>query len=49
VQLEYDGGTELLICRLLSAVALAALVVFFVWGAVGAPLLALRGKARHEA
>jgi hypothetical protein len=47
VQLEYDGGTELLICRLLSAVALAALVVFFVWGAVRAPLLALRGKRRH--
>jgi hypothetical protein len=49
VQLEYDGGTELLICRLLSAVALAALVVFFVWGAVGAALLSLRGKRRHAA
>jgi hypothetical protein len=44
VQLEYDGGTELLICRLLSAVALAALVVFFLWGAVRAALRSLRGK-----
>ena len=33
VQLEYDGGTELRICRLLSAVALSALVVFFSWRA----------------
>jgi hypothetical protein len=34
VQLEYDGGAELRICRLLSAVALAALVIFFCWRAV---------------
>jgi hypothetical protein len=34
VQLDYDGGAELRICHLLSAVALAALVVFFCWKAV---------------
>jgi len=44
VQLEYDGGTELRICRVLSAVALGALAVFLGWGAVGALLLSLRGK-----
>jgi hypothetical protein len=48
VQLEYDGGTELRICRLLSAVALAALVVFFLWGAVRAALRSLRGKERSH-
>jgi len=30
VQLEYDGGTELRICRLLSALALFAMVLFLV-------------------
>jgi hypothetical protein len=49
VQLEYDGGTELRICRLLSAVALSALAVFFGWWAVRASLLFLRRKRRHEA
>jgi len=34
VQLEYDGGAELRICHLLSAGALAALVVFFGWRVV---------------
>jgi hypothetical protein len=47
VQLEYDGGTELRICRLLSAVALSALVIFLGWWAVRAPLLSLRKKGRH--
>jgi hypothetical protein len=36
VQLDYDGVAELRICHLLSAVALAALVVFFCWKAVPA-------------
>jgi hypothetical protein len=31
VQLEYDGGTELRICRLLSAAALLGLIVFIGW------------------
>jgi len=34
VQLNYDGGAELRICHLLSAVGLAALAVFLCWRAV---------------
>jgi hypothetical protein len=49
VQLEYDGGTEQRICRLLSAVALSALVVFLGWWAIRAWLLSRRGTRRHAA
>ena len=37
VDLEYDGGAELRICHLLSAAALASLVLFFCWKAVYVP------------
>ena len=47
VQLEYDGGTELRLCRLLSGVAVLALAVFFGWLAVRAWVLSLRVKGRH--
>ena len=46
VQLEYDGGTELWICRLLSALALSALVVFFGWWAARRIGFARRGEHR---
>ena len=39
MQLEYDGGTELRICHLLSAGVLAALIVFIV-GSAGRSLFA---------
>jgi hypothetical protein len=42
VQLEYDGGTELWICRVLSAVALATLAVFFGWKVTRAVVLPLK-------
>jgi hypothetical protein len=52
VQLEYDGGTELRICRRLSAAALAALLIFFCWKALYAPALSFfnRGasSSRHQ-
>jgi hypothetical protein len=34
VQLEYDGGAELRICHWLSAIALAALILFLCWNAL---------------
>jgi hypothetical protein len=36
VQLEYDGGIELRICRILSASALAGMMIFLCWTAVRA-------------
>ncbi len=48
VQLDFDGGAELRICRWLSAVALAVLLIFFCWKGIYAPALALfkrRGQA----
>ncbi len=46
VQVEYDGGAELRICRLLSAMALAALAIFFYWRAVHALALSFAGRRR---
>jgi hypothetical protein len=46
VQLEYDGGAELRICRLLSALALGALAVAFCWKAVRAPALSFLERRR---
>lgn len=43
VQLEYDGGTELRICHLLSVAALAALIVFIARSA-GRSLFAARSR-----
>jgi len=47
VQLDYDGGTELRICRVLSSVTLLSLIVFLGWSAVRASPLSLQGKRRQ--
>jgi hypothetical protein len=47
VQLDYDGGTELRVCRWLSAGALATLLVFFSWKALYAPALSFFIRRRE--
>jgi len=42
IQLDYDGGAELRICHLLSAVVLAALAVFFCWTIYAAALSSIK-------
>jgi len=48
VQLEYDGGAELRICRLLSAVVLAALILFLCWNAMRDRALSFLGRWRKR-
>jgi hypothetical protein len=47
VQLDYDGGAELRICRLLSAGALVTLLIFFCWKAFYVPALSFFNR-RHR-
>jgi hypothetical protein len=46
LQLEYDGGAELRICHLVSAAALAALVIFICWQAAYVPALSFWRRRR---
>jgi hypothetical protein len=48
VQLEYDGGAELRICRLLSAVVLASLIFFLCWNAMRDRALSFLGRWRKR-
>jgi hypothetical protein len=47
VQLEYNGGVELRICYLLSAVALAALIIFVCRRALHAPAISFLRRLRE--